>query len=136
MKKKKFTDIVEIQDLRKDLDEWRSNKDKGKRIPDGLWERAVLLAEKYNVNPVAKITGINYTDLRRRLEIHKKDSIAPVRTDEPGFISLNASLISGGRSDAGATVEMFRNDGSKMTVRMQSAADLNLPGLVEAFWRG
>jgi len=103
-------------------------------MPEKLWEAAVALAQMSGVYPVASALKINYENLKKRVsQSQKKRHNAAARST--GFIELDGTQLIGSPGSKGTVVELSRADGAKLTVRLPVGEDLDLPGLVEAFWR-
>ena len=59
-----------LDELAQKIDHWRANKkSRVERIPKELWDEAVKLAKIYSPKEVAKSTGLNGGDIKRRLGI-------------------------------------------------------------------
>lgn len=57
-----------LEDLRFQLDQWRSERRKGTRIPAHFWQEATVLARLHGLSRVSNALGLNYSDLRKRLQ--------------------------------------------------------------------
>jgi hypothetical protein len=56
-----------IAQLQLQLDEIRSTRPRGKRLPDSVWQAAVELAREHGVYSVARHLRLDYTGLKKRL---------------------------------------------------------------------
>jgi len=109
---------------------WRSERRRGQRIPEELWQAATEQAQIHGLNPTVATLGLNYYDLQRRMQ----GSRAPRRGRPPAptFVELPAAALTPGGAEPG-TVELIQAGGARLILRI-GAADL-LP-LVQAFLRG
>ena len=67
------------------------------RFPGEIWQQIMPLTEKYELEVVAKKTGLNITNLRKRLGVphppprsRKKES--PGKTEAPSFVQLPTKI--------------------------------------------
>jgi len=122
----------DIEAARRQLEDWRQSRSRGKRIPAPLWALAAALARTHGVSPVSQRLGLDYNGLKRRAE-----ATAPRRRSRveppPGFIEL--PLIGQLGNGPNCTVELARVEGARMTIRWEGKEGLDLVGLAEAFWR-
>ena len=58
----------EIDQLRRQLQDWRNRHPRPRRLPDSLWAAAVELARRHGVHRTARALGLDYTGLKNRLE--------------------------------------------------------------------
>src|ERR1700674_6099539 len=56
-----------IAQLQLQLNEIRSTRPRGKRLPDSVWQAAVELAREHGVYSVARHLRLDYTGLKNRL---------------------------------------------------------------------
>jgi hypothetical protein len=56
-----------LEELRRRFATWRRTGRKGQRIPEVLWEAAVVAARELGVNRVSRAMGLDYTRLKRRV---------------------------------------------------------------------
>ncbi len=57
----------QLADVAAALAEWRNTRPRSSRIPEGLWSRAIELAERHGIAKVAVALKLDYTSLKRRL---------------------------------------------------------------------
>jgi hypothetical protein len=58
----------EFASVRQELDAWRASGTRHRKLPDRLWEQAVLLARKHGLNRTKSALGLDYYSLKRRVE--------------------------------------------------------------------
>src|ERR1700677_1724096 len=77
-----------IAQLQLQLNEIRSTRPRGKRLPDSVWQAAVELAREHGVYSVAHHLRLDYTGLKKRL----RGACRPRRkTTKPAFGELMAT---------------------------------------------
>jgi hypothetical protein len=53
------------------FEQWRSERNKGERIPEKLWAQAVELARRHRPSIVAKTLRLDANHLKKRIGIHQ-----------------------------------------------------------------
>ena len=66
----------EIERVRRQLDQWRRRRDRGRRIPEPLWKAIVKLARGHGVSRTAHALRVDYYSIRKRLEAAERTSPA------------------------------------------------------------
>ena len=106
-------------------------------MPDFLWRQAARLAGRYGVNRVHLALGLNYHDLKRRMEALSAVKPATAKPAEPRRrptfveVGLGPPLLS-----ASTLVEVEDRGGRKLTVRLAAEQGGELIPLVRAVWGG
>jgi hypothetical protein len=117
-----------IAQLQLQLDEIRSTRPRGKRLPDSVWQAAVELAREHGVYSVARHLRLDYTGLKNRLGgvSHRRR-----KTRKPTFVELIAppSAMLG---DCLIEFESLR--GSKVRIQWKAATSPDWMSLLRA-WR-
>ena len=111
--------------------DWRKNKKDRRRIPEDLWEAAVLLNNEYSLNQISSALRLGYSDLKKRIKSHKQLH-ACKRTPSQDFISIDMPQV----HSAECVIEMEHISGNKMRMHFKGKADLDLQSFAESFWRG
>lgn len=113
--------------------DWRNNKKGLYRIPEDLWESAVLLNKNnaYSINQISSTLSLSYSDLKKRINSHQQLH-ANERTPPQDFISIDMPQM----HPAECTIEMEHISGNKMRMHFKGKADLDLQAFAESFWRG
>lgn len=78
---------LELEHLKKDFEAWRGSKEKGQRIPEELWQRAVSLAKSLSINRIHQELRLDFNKLKRLVGGSKK----PVKSRSKGkatFVAL------------------------------------------------
>lgn len=122
---------LELQRVRRRIDVWRWTRLKRSPMPEDLWIQATKLAEALGVWRVARDLGLCYESLKRRVEERaSRKQAGAVRFVEVGGVDLTDVT-----SSNGAVVELHATDGTRMTVRLGSGAQVDLQALVASFRR-
>lgn len=53
---------------RRQFEQWRTRQHGRKRLPPGLWAKAVALAQAYGLNRTARALGLKHDSLKKHLE--------------------------------------------------------------------
>jgi len=110
------------------FDHWRNTRSKRGPIPDQLWLAAIELTEHYSVFYVSKLLKLNFTSLKDRIS-HSSLTANPKDIKTP-FIELPS--LSSYNSDH-CRIDIKRNDGSQMQIRLQHHSQTDLSSLIQAF---
>lgn len=121
-----------IEEVRKELIEWRqSKKKKGSQVPEGLWRSAVKLCEEYSFWYIAKELQLNYRKLKRLTELEEKSSHGREEI-ENRFVELE---ISGPMNPWECVMERERNKGGdRMRVYVCRGSVIDVVGIGKAMW--
>ena len=119
-----------ISEVKEQFKIWRRTRKSPRPIPEKLWTAAVSLTAKHSISQISKELVLDYTALKKRVAIKKKDSAASM--SPPGFIELNLEPPA---AASGCIVEMQDILGSKMRMRFKGKTDFDLLELAKAFWR-
>lgn len=118
-----------VMALRERIDTWRRERLRPRsRLPEELWLEAAALARVHGLNLVARAVKLDYYSLKERM------GSASERTEgkrHPTFVEVAVTPPTATIGDC--VVEFVRPDGSRMTIRTNSKADLVALG--ELFWR-
>ena len=103
-------------------------------MPPEIWETAVELARRYGPCQIARGVGVDYKTLRLRLA---KDVGSP-KLVRPTFVQLPATVdqVAPVTTIAGATIELFRPDGSRMRIHLEAGRGMEAAGIGAAFLGG
>jgi hypothetical protein len=103
---------------------WRERRKMGERIPQRLWLLAVRLARSHGVSRTASILGLDYYQLKKRVE----RSFGEAPANGPAFVELPAPVgkqcVFKFDSGAGATVR----------VRLVGYDTSDIETLARTFW--
>jgi len=125
-----------LERIKQRLQEWRTHRKSGERIPVPLWAAAVEVAKKLGVYQVAIELRLDYAGLKRRVE--GTGAPAPRGKVTPRFVELVAAAASPtpaaetGRHEC--VVELENARGVKMRLELNGPGVAALTGLCNSFW--
>ena len=130
MPRRRFS-TTDLRQLHRQVVAWRQAQASRTRLPEPLWAAAAALATPHGVSAVARLLGLDYYTLKRR--VIQAPTTSARTTPPPAFVELQLGdpLRDGSRS---CHVELFDSAGGKMTMDLPGDPP-TLRGLVEAFWR-
>ena len=133
-KRKKPPSSAELVPLREQVEAWREARGDSRPMPPEIWDAAVELARRYGPCQIARGVGIDYKTLRLRLAkaIGKPDLVRPTFVQLPATVDQVAPVT----TIAGATIELFRPDGSRMRIHLEAGRGMEAAGIVAAFLGG
>ena len=117
-----------IEQLQRQLDEFRSTQPHRTKLPETLWQTAVELARQHGVYSVAHPLRLDYTGLKKRL-----DGIAgsEKKASKPAFVELVAAHPA---TVADCVIEFESSAGSKMRIQWKNSSAPDWASLLRA-WR-
>jgi hypothetical protein len=98
-------------------------------MPEELWGQATKLTKALGVWRVARDLGLCYESLRRRVEEKASRKTAGAL----GFVEVRGADVMETASRNGAVVDLHAADGTRMTVRLDLGAEVDLQALVASF---
>ena len=117
-----------IEQLQRQLDEFRSTQPHRTKLPETLWQAAVELARQHGVYSVAHPLRLDYVRLKKRLggvpDSQKKAA-------KPAFVELIAAHPA---TMAECVIEFESSIGSKMRIQWKGSAAPDWASLLRA-WR-
>ena len=119
-----------LSEVKEQFKIWRRTRKSPRPIPDKLWQAAVCLTATHSISKISKELVLDYSALKKRVPIKKKDSAASM--SPPGFIELNLEPPAAASE---CIVEMQDILGSKMRMHFRGKTDFDLLELAKAFWR-
>ncbi len=122
---------LELQRVRRRIEVWRWTRLKRSPMPEDLWTQATKLAEALGVWRAARDLGLCYESLKRRVE----EKASRKQADAVRFVEVRGTELMDLASSNGTVVELHATDGTRMTVRLGSGAQVDLQALVASFRR-
>jgi len=122
---------VQLEKLRKRFDQWRRTHVVRSRLPDELWATAVKMADIYGLHRTARVLGLDYNSLKKRVE-QQSDVAAKAKLSDVRFVELPGVGMSAGCCEC--SVEWEDAAGSKMRVHLKGTTMPDLAGLSRSFW--
>ena len=118
-----------ISEVKEQFKIWRKTRKSPRPIPEKLWAAAVSLTANHCLSQISKELVVDYSALKKRVPIKKKDSAASMSPS--GFIEVNLEPPA---AVSECIVEMQDILGSKMRMHFSGKTDFDLPELAKAFW--
>ena len=116
-----------IEQLQRQLDEFRSTQPHRTKLPEKLWQAAVELARHQGVYRVAHPLRLDYVELKKRLDgLYPKEKRA-----KPAFVELNTDHSA---TMADCVIEFESSIGSKMRIQWKASTAPDWISLFRA-WR-
>ena len=119
-----------LSEVKEQFKTWRKTRKNPRPIPDNLWVAAVSLTANHSISQISKELVVDYSALKKRMLIKKKDSAASM--SPPGFIELNLEPPAAASE---CVVEMQDILGAKMRMHFRGKTDFDLLELAKTFWR-
>ena len=124
--------LTQVERVRKRFEHWRRTRKKRSRIPEQLWNAAVAVAESYGVNPTARALGLDYYELKKRLDsgpgaaVVEKQGIKTFVEVVPAPSALHPECV----------VELESAKGTKMRIHLKGVGAPDGALLRSLFWGG
>jgi hypothetical protein len=119
-----------LREVKEQFKIWRRTRKRLRPIPEKLWAAAVSLTANHSISQISKELVVDYSALKKRVFIKKKDSVASM--SPPGFIEVNLEPPA---AVSECIVEMQDIGGAKMRMHFRGKTDFDLLELAKAFWR-
>ena len=117
-----------IEQLQRQLDEFRSTQPHRTKLPETLWQAAVELARQHGVYSVAHPLRLDYVGLKKRLD---GVSDPKKKAAKPAFVELIADHAA---TMADCVIEFESSIGSKMRIQWKASTAPDWISLFRA-WR-
>jgi hypothetical protein len=121
-----------FDEARREFENWRSRRTRGRRIPPALWKTAVDLAREHGVSRTAVTLGLDYYSLKGRLGAgaRERDGAAG---GTGGFVEMPPWAVA---SAPACVLEVADRRGRRLRIELQGAARGEIDSLARALWRG
>jgi hypothetical protein len=117
---------AELWDVQRRLAEWRRVRGgRGRRLPEALWDAAVVLARRGEAGVVARALRLNPESLSRRLAGSSEFGAGDRRGVRSAFVEVSPTTASGGR----CRVEVSAPDGRRVSIEFADATAVDLVAL-------
>jgi len=127
--KKYLSTRPNLSEVKEQFKIWRRTRKTHRPIPEKLWQAAVSLTATHSVSQISKELVLDYTALKNRVAIKKKNRGA--NKSSPGFIELNLEPPA---AVSECMVEMQDRLGAQMRMHFRGKPDFDLLELAKAFW--
>lgn len=115
----------DLEQVGRELAEWRRENHAPTPIPESLWSRAAALAAQHGTGAVARALCLNHTQLKRRMET------VPTAGSALTFVELLPPPMPTNIGECAMEVESHR--GNRMRVVLKDVPPLCLAGLLREF---
>lgn len=119
-----------LTDVQARFTEWRKNRPHKGRIPEELWEAAVLQGKNHSTHKISRALRLSYNDLKARIE--KSNGTRDTVQYPPSLDFIPVDIVS--TPTAECIVEMEHRNGNKMRMHFKGKVDLELQTFAESFW--
>ncbi len=119
----------EIQELSRQIEQWRSTRPRRRRMPQPLWTLAANLAKQYGVAKIAKCLHLDYYALKKRTQPAEESSApesGPIFVELPHLPTASVSECS---------IELEHPRGSRMRIHVTGTALPDIAELTRTFYR-
>jgi hypothetical protein len=118
-----------LDEVKEQFKAWRKTRKSLRPIPEQLWSAAVDLTAHHSISQISKQLVVDYSALKRRVQLKKKDSAA--LTSSPDFIELNLKPPAAASE---CMVEMQNRQGSRLRMHFRGQPGVDLLQLAKLFW--
>lgn len=115
-----------LDEVAEHIEQWRSHKKNGERIPQQLWNEALALVSTYGLSRVSRTLRLSYPELDKRLKIIEAEQRRQAPSAERAFVEIDRALVDQAAEPAGGAVwmELQRPDGFRLRIRPTHGVDL------------
>ncbi|MFW6152028.1 MAG: hypothetical protein ACOC6C_03535 [Verrucomicrobiota bacterium] len=117
----------DLENVRELFEQWREHRKRGARIPDELWQAAVSLFPRYNVNRIARALRLSHADVRDRIETERNGGGNDYRFRELRFSELEGHIDE-------CRLRAEDGTGRKVELELKSIGTGHLMQLLEGLW--
>ena len=127
-RKPTLSEPKQVARAQKQFEAWRRKRKKGSRIPEELWESAVVAAREVGINQTSRVLKLDYYDLKNRvLASPRGRSLEPPSS---GFLEFDSSAAMFLTEWA---IEMENGSGSRLRIGARGPSGPDVVGLCRAF---
>ena len=105
---------------------WREQRQRGRCIPQPLWDLAVRLVSQHGISRTATALGLDYYSLKKRVEAAAQEPPLP----SPAFVELPTPVVVGKQ----ALFELDNGAGVTMRVQLLGYDAADVEALARRFW--
>ncbi|MGI6303923.1 MAG: hypothetical protein ACOX52_23180 [Verrucomicrobiota bacterium] len=125
---------IELEQARFAFDRWRRQRGGKGRIPERLWDLATSAARTNGVALVSRELGLDFARLKTRVSKGGCEPKADVPFPGDGFIDLGlVRPAAEHQPSTGCLVEIQKENGTLLRVRMGDGAFLDWQWIIDAF---
>ena len=122
-----------LTDLAEPFEQWRRTRASAQeRIPQPLWDQAVVLTRMLPCSQVAKRLRLSPTDLKKQCLTRQGTLVTEALSPHPGFIEVTAHGLGAAAAPSATLIEVERPDGARLRLHYRTAPP-PLAALLQAF---
>ena len=121
----------EIERVSRQLERWRQREDRGRRIPEVLWEAVVKLAREHGVSRIAYALRLDYSSIRRRLDAADPPARTLGARSGGRFVEIPLQSMAAPRT---CVLEVEDGRGARLRLELQGLGAEELAGVARAVW--
>lgn len=122
----------ELDELRRKLEHWRGLKNKGRLIPEEIWQGAVVLARELGVTRVHQELKLGFKDLKKRMGGPSKPVPRATKVGQSPVSFVRLSVESSARVEA-CVLKIESASGARLQVELSGIETSGLSQLVREF---
>lgn len=124
---------ADLQRLCGRVERWRERREGARaRVPEELWNAAVVVARVEGVHATSKALRFNYYSLKDRVAQAPSEAVVTEEAATAPFVEVQMPSLDA-RGDGGTVVELVGRRGDRMRI-VAGASAVDVVGLVQAFW--
>jgi|TARA_B100000315_G_scaffold189462_1_gene179302 hypothetical protein len=120
-----------LEEVREQFKNWRSQREKGSRIPQWLWQAAVGLSDRHSVGKIATALALDHGRLKQRIAAPGSLDGKSQRPAETGIEFVSIGALPTGQADV---VELEDGTGRRLKVHLAGAGTGRLVEVAKALW--
>jgi len=115
-----------LDEVAEHIEQWRSHKKNGERIPQQLWNEALSLGSTHGISRVSRTLRLSYTELHKRLKIIEADQRRQAQSAERAFVEIDRALVdqTAELADGAVWMELQRPAGLRLRIRPSHRGDM------------
>jgi hypothetical protein len=114
-----------LADLAEQFERWRRARATAQeRIPQSLWDQAVVLTTMLPCSQVAKRLRLSPTDLKKQCLARQESGVIEAVSPHPDFIEVTAHGLGAAAAPSPTLIEVERPDGARLRLQYQNAPPL------------
>lgn len=111
-----------LADLAEQFDQWRRSRATAQeRIPQPLWDQAVVLTTVLPCSQVAKRLRLSPTDLKKQCRARQGFLGVEATSPRPGFIEVTTPAFGTAAAPSATLIEVERPDGARLRLHYRTA---------------
>jgi hypothetical protein len=115
-----------LEAVSRHVEQWRSRKKRGERIPQRLWSEALTLVGTHGLSRVSRTLRLSYTELDKRLRAVEAEQRRKPGSEGTAFVEIDHALVDQvpGAEASAAWLELERPDGLRLRIRASHRGDM------------